>query len=157
LEQLITNVERASDRKFTNEERNQLITIKFADDTRRGHSAIFVATGVSVDDYYERISKIIQHTDDLADVNSSNSLPAHLQRSVAPTPSTGTVLVEPPAHTYMTLRSLQGQQRQGKEGLEQEQDTAYRCSSSLHGYLQETQSCRWTCTGSNFQVQPGRI
>jgi hypothetical protein len=35
LEQLITNVEHASDRKFTNKERNQLITIKFADDTRR--------------------------------------------------------------------------------------------------------------------------
>lgn len=71
LEQLITNVEHASDRKFTNKERNQLITIKFADDTRRGHAAIFVATGVSVDDYYERISKIIQHTDDLADIHSS--------------------------------------------------------------------------------------
>jgi Zinc finger C-x8-C-x5-C-x3-H type (and similar) len=73
LEQLITNVEHASDRKFTNKERNQLITIKFADDTRRGHSAIFVATGVSVDDYYERIAKIIQHTDDLADIHSSKS------------------------------------------------------------------------------------
>ena len=73
LEQLITNVEHASDRKFTNKERNQLITIKFADDTRRGHSAIFVATGVSVDDYYERIAKIIQHTDDLADIHSSRS------------------------------------------------------------------------------------
>jgi hypothetical protein len=66
LEQLITNVEHTSDRKFTNKERNQLITITFADDTRPGHSAIFVATGDSVDDYYERIAKIIQHTDDLA-------------------------------------------------------------------------------------------
>jgi hypothetical protein len=46
LEQLITNVEHASDRKFTNKERNQLITIKFADDTRRGRSAKNIGTSV---------------------------------------------------------------------------------------------------------------
>jgi hypothetical protein len=42
LEQLITNVDHASDRKFTNNEHNQLISNKFADDTRRGHAAIFL-------------------------------------------------------------------------------------------------------------------
>jgi hypothetical protein len=73
LEQLITNVEYASDHKFTNKECNQLITISFADDTRRGHTTIFVATSVSVDDYYKRIAKIIQHTDVLADIHSSKS------------------------------------------------------------------------------------
>jgi Zinc finger C-x8-C-x5-C-x3-H type (and similar) len=73
LEQLIAIVEHALDRKFTNKERNQLITTKFADDTRRGHTAIYIATGVSVDDFYERIAKIIRHADDLADNHSSKS------------------------------------------------------------------------------------
>jgi hypothetical protein len=62
------------------------------------------------------------------------SLPAHLQRSVAPAPSTVTVLVDPPALTYMTLRSLPGTPRTTRTTRTRKRRTGARTTHRLPLY-----------------------
>jgi hypothetical protein len=74
LNQLLTDVEHATDRKYTDKERNQFLTIKFADDLRRGHAEIFTATSITFDNDHDRIVKIIEYTDDLVESKPSGKI-----------------------------------------------------------------------------------
>jgi uncharacterized protein YycO len=74
LNQLFTNVEHATDRKYTDKERNQYLPIKFTDDPRRGHAEIFTATSITFDNYHDRIAKIIEFTDDLVESKPSGKI-----------------------------------------------------------------------------------